>query len=1351
MENRQLYTQENKRHLSNIVLCFHGCVLARADALIFREHINDMQSQIIDLVNSGYTFVPPSQYDDWYDGTVPNPNPLAVIHLDDGLDSIIPFCNWLIARNLPFGLAIISSRQRKFTPQQGFLTWAKIREYVESGLCEILRHTHNIHNLTIFDVGGSAGPVLEGPCWLDDPADFQYLKAGDTRWYWDFDIIDSITWGFPLFGSDPYSGFTTAINSHIYFKAQNTLTVNVIRFWCALHRPYGAGYDCQINVKVDGVSIGIYTISPKVYETRTQWVEREFYSLTLTTPFDIVTGTDYDLSFETLNTGNGAFIIYALPEPDDNSYRMTTTSVSFTEDKIGPNYSDFPAGRDWPARACIILASGSGRQATDVEYSDYIEADIVAQNNAIEDWLKADWYEHITPYKTTREEWSLFCLAGTNEDGTTVTSMIQWTAVRPVGYSPTATTMSIESLTLKQGKPIGLRYALLVRVEISTGSNGPWTFVGHWVPGWDYYKWLSFDINPTTVTIGATYWFRFTTLTRSYNADYPLVDDPDRPGNQIPGTNLGKIAIYLDTPYMRTVVKEFHSKDQYGNDINYYLFVSKNGQNYSRLVADKTLLAPDGGYSDPFYPGFRLDWTGIYYWVYYLYPAWNDYGSFQAWTSTNDGTCNLFWEQYPDSISPYDPSTIWFYEPDGSVLERFVHTSKTGQTSLYGGEVSQTFYAGFGNTLFGARAAVHNPSGITYNQMIYPFGSYFQEGSLTADIKPVADINAILSALFTAYSIRSGYTIWPSRNDAQSVFRETFCRCTTHTKSRVLLYGDIPQLSSRSLIANYTGLRWEDAKHGGLKWQMSIEADQFGNATVRNSYSCLHTVAFDAWFFKVPDIDHAAGWIMQDAINDGGTWDSIVYYDDKTFLQDRGILCTLILSNFDPLTGEPSPSIASYVVNHPSEFITDIVSIATTYNWDGITCNLEAIPQADRAAATNFYQLLGTAMRAAGKQLHITAPALTNTDYDIGSEFWWGWCDHGAIIGYVDRMKIMTYTETGPGTPPGPHAPDFFINAAYEYLKTIIHPVHYKRILIGCNSFGHLWHDSTGTLPVDYISYHEGIQNAITSGAEIKFFDGEATYKHGNDEAWWGTPKTINRAIDIAVKHGFGGIGMWKGDDGDIFEHFPKWTQLGVYKDMTFIDMRLPSKFRYGFIGGPRMDTNIGNSDSQYVQAVGIGDSFVREYKGTMFSTTKADIDQLQAFFMIARAERHTWRFSDPNDYTATDANIGTGNASTLIFQMRKQYVFGAFTEQRTITKPVSGTVVVKLNGVTKTETTDYSINYSTGVITFVVAPGSGVVITASFEFDVHVRWGVNWFAVTSADVNLWDMQGLRIVEDISA
>ena len=76
-----------------------------------------------------------------------------------------------------------------------------------------------------------------------------------------------------------------------------------------------------------------------------------------------------------------------------------------------------------------------------------------------------------------------------------------------------------------------------------------------------------------------------------------------------------------------------------------------------------------------------------------------------------------------------------------------------------------------------------------------------------------------------------------------------------------------------------------------------------------------------------------------------------------------------------------------------------------------------------------------------------------------------------------------------------------------------------------------------------------------------------------------------------------------------------------------------------------------------------------------------------------------------------------------------KRYASGAQSWTRTIAKPVAGTVRIALAGVE--QPSGWSVDTTTGLITFGAAPGAGVAITAGFEFDVPVRFDTDALDVT--------------------
>jgi uncharacterized protein (TIGR02217 family) len=92
-----------------------------------------------------------------------------------------------------------------------------------------------------------------------------------------------------------------------------------------------------------------------------------------------------------------------------------------------------------------------------------------------------------------------------------------------------------------------------------------------------------------------------------------------------------------------------------------------------------------------------------------------------------------------------------------------------------------------------------------------------------------------------------------------------------------------------------------------------------------------------------------------------------------------------------------------------------------------------------------------------------------------------------------------------------------------------------------------------------------------------------------------------------------------------------------------------------------------------------------------------------------------------------------------------KRYPSGSVIEVRTITKPVAGTVKVYLDGVE--QLSGWSVDTTTGLVTFSIAPALSVEVTADFEFDVPVRFDTDHMAVTIETYRLHAWQQIPIVE----
>lgn len=172
---------------------------------------------------------------------------------------------------------------------------------------------------------------------------------------------------------------------------------------------------------------------------------------------------------------------------------------------------------------------------------------------------------------------------------------------------------------------------------------------------------------------------------------------------------------------------------------------------------------------------------------------------------------------------------------------------------------------------------------------------------------------------------------------------------------------------------------------------------------------------------------------------------------------------------------------------------------------------------------------------------------------------------------------------------------------------------------------------------------------------------------------------------------------------------------------MTFHEVRIPETISYGVQGGVGFKTDIIENFAGFEQR-NISWSQIKGKWTISYNTrNKSDLSILNAFFIARRGKAYGFRFKDWSDYQATNQSIGVGNGTITTFQLIKIYSDAASSYVRTIKKPVSGTVKIYFNGTL--QSSGYTVNNTTGIITFTTAPTSGVVITADFEFDVPVRF----------------------------
>lgn len=164
---------------------------------------------------------------------------------------------------------------------------------------------------------------------------------------------------------------------------------------------------------------------------------------------------------------------------------------------------------------------------------------------------------------------------------------------------------------------------------------------------------------------------------------------------------------------------------------------------------------------------------------------------------------------------------------------------------------------------------------------------------------------------------------------------------------------------------------------------------------------------------------------------------------------------------------------------------------------------------------------------------------------------------------------------------------------------------------------------------------------------------------------------------------------------------------------MSFLETpRFTQAVQYGYAGGPRYSTD--------VVVTGGGQEFRNQNwansRGRWVLTAplrdRATLDDLQAFFHAVAGRAHGFRFKDWLDFQVTTANgrmgssaYGTGKPTS---QLQKAYTKGALTTYRDILKPVATPTIYRA-GVAQTPTTHFTLDLTTGIVTWVATASRGI------------------------------------------
>lgn len=188
-----------------------------------------------------------------------------------------------------------------------------------------------------------------------------------------------------------------------------------------------------------------------------------------------------------------------------------------------------------------------------------------------------------------------------------------------------------------------------------------------------------------------------------------------------------------------------------------------------------------------------------------------------------------------------------------------------------------------------------------------------------------------------------------------------------------------------------------------------------------------------------------------------------------------------------------------------------------------------------------------------------------------------------------------------------------------------------------------------------------------------------------------------------------------------------------------FHDVRFPLDVSLHGRGGPERRTEIITLGSNRESRNARWAQSRRRYEAGYGVKSLAQLARVLDFFEERRGRLYGFRWRDRLDHascppgmasTPIDQPIGIGDGAQKAFQLIKTYGGSFAPYARRITKPVTESVQIAVDGVETTS--QVTLDSTTGVVTFSssATPSHGAVISAGFLFDTPARFDIDYLEV---------------------
>lgn len=244
----------------------------------------------------------------------------------------------------------------------------------------------------------------------------------------------------------------------------------------------------------------------------------------------------------------------------------------------------------------------------------------------------------------------------------------------------------------------------------------------------------------------------------------------------------------------------------------------------------------------------------------------------------------------------------------------------------------------------------------------------------------------------------------------------------------------------------------------------------------------------------------------------------------------------------------------------------------------------------------------------------------------------------------------------------------------------------------------------------------------------------------------------IDAGIDEALARAHHEVFVWASPQicRDGYVRIPRTEESDSM--LAFDDVPYPLALGRDATIAPEFSTNVSVTASGFERRNSLWSNARLRFDVGPGIRSEAELGELIAFFRARRGAARGFRLRDPSDFSsngmtgtprAIDQRLGVGDGVASSFPLVKRYGLGDEAQLRRITRPVTASVSVSLDGA---PAADWSLDQG-GIITFAHPPAAGVIVRAGYRFDVPVRFADDRLEIAGAAFAAGEAPSVPIVE----